>query len=146
MKYFHELQLKGKRVVKRADLNSPVTEDGAITINPRLERHGESIRMLSDEGAKVIVIAHQGRRGKPDFISLRKHALVLETITQRKVEFLDSMDPEKVKEAVGKMKDGDILLLENVRMSASSSRTACGEGRAASNPDGSLNPASLRRA
>ncbi|MCP4646481.1 MAG: phosphoglycerate kinase [bacterium] len=116
MKYFHELHLKGKRVVKRVDINSPVTEEGAITINPRLERHGESIRLLSDKGAKVIVLAHQGRKGKPDFVSLRDHALLLEMITKKKVEFLGSMELEKVTEAIGKMKDGDILLLENVRM------------------------------
>ncbi len=116
MKYFHELQLKGKRVVKRVDINSPVNEEGAITINPRLERHGESIAMLSDTGAKVIVLAHQGRKGKPDFISLKEHALLLEVITKKKVEFLESMEPEKVKEAIDRMQDGDILLLENVRM------------------------------
>ncbi len=116
MKYFHEIHLKGKRVVKRVDINSPITEEGAITINPRLERHGESIAMLSDKGAKVIVLAHQGRKGKPDFVSLRDHALLLEVITKKKVEFLGSMEPEKVKEAIGKMKDVDILLLENVRM------------------------------
>jgi phosphoglycerate kinase len=116
MKYFHELQIKGKRVVKRVDLNSPVDENGAITINPRLERHGESIAMLSDGGAKVIVLAHQGRKGKQDFISLREHALLLEIITKKKVEFLESMEPEKVKETIGRMGEGDILLLENVRM------------------------------
>ncbi|MBD3398674.1 phosphoglycerate kinase [Candidatus Micrarchaeota archaeon] len=116
MKYFHELQLKGKRVVKRVDINSPVTETGAITINPRLERHGKSIAMLSDEGAKVIVLAHQGRKGKKDFVSLREHALLLEILTRKKVEFLESMEPEKVKETIENMKEGDILLLENVRM------------------------------
>lgn len=116
MKYFHELHLKGKRVVKRVDINSPITEEGAITINPRLERHGESIAMLSDKGAKVIVLAHQGREGKPDFVSLRDHALLLEVITKKKVEFLESMEPEKVRETIDAMKDGDILLLENVRM------------------------------
>ncbi|MFP3950072.1 MAG: phosphoglycerate kinase [Candidatus Micrarchaeia archaeon] len=115
MKYYDQIELKGKRVVKRVDINSPVTDEG-IAINPRLERHGESIRILSDRGAKVIVIAHQGRKGKKDFVSLREHALLLEMITRKKVEFLESMEPEKVREKINNMKEGDILLLENVRM------------------------------
>ncbi|MBD3389672.1 phosphoglycerate kinase [Candidatus Micrarchaeota archaeon] len=115
MKHYDQIELKGKRVVKRVDINSPVTEEG-IAINPRLERHGESIRLLSDRGAKVIVLAHQGRRGKTDFVSLREHALLLEMITRKKVKFLESMEPEKVREKINRMKDGDILLLENVRM------------------------------
>lgn len=115
MREFHEFQLRGKRVVKRVDINSPV-EKGRVVMNPRLERHGESIRKLSDAGARVIVLAHQGREGNADFVSLGEHARLLEQITRRQVEFLPSVDAEKVREAVERMKDGDILLLENVRM------------------------------
>ncbi len=115
MKYYDQIEIKGKRVVKRVDINSPVTDEG-IAINPRLERHGESIRMLSEMGAKVIVLAHQGRMGKKDFVSLREHALLLEMLTKKKVEFIESMEPEKVREAIENMNEGDILLLENVRM------------------------------
>ena len=115
MRCYDQVELKGKRVVKRVDINSPVTEEG-IAINPRLERHGGSIRMLSEMGAKVIVLAHQGRKGKGDFVSLREHALLLEMLTKKKVEFLECMEPEKVREKINSMDEGDILLLENVRM------------------------------
>jgi len=116
MRHFHDFELKGQRVVKRVDINSPIDERGEIMSNPRLERHGESIRRLSDVGAKVIVIAHQGRAGKSDFVSLFDHARLLERITQRQVQFLPTTDPEKVRHGIEQMENGDILLLENVRM------------------------------
>ncbi len=115
MKNFHEFQLRGMRVVKRVDINSPI-EGGRIVLNPRLERHGESIRKLSDAGAKLIVLAHQGREGNPDFVGLSEHARLLERIVQRQIEFVPSTDPGQVKAAIGRMQNGDILLLENVRM------------------------------
>ena len=116
MRNFHDFQLKGRRVVKRVDINSPIDERGEIMSNPRLERHGRSIRRLSDVGAKVIVIAHQGRKGGADFVSLGDHARLLERITQRQVQFLPTTDATKIKSAIGQMENGDILLLENVRM------------------------------
>jgi phosphoglycerate kinase len=115
MKNFHEFQLRGMRVVKRVDINSPV-EGGRVVLNPRLERHGESIRKLSDAGAKLIVLAHQGREGNADFVGLSEHARLLERIVRRQVEFVPSTDPEEAKAAIGRMQNGDILLLENVRM------------------------------
>jgi phosphoglycerate kinase len=115
MKNFHEFQLRGMRVVKRIDINSPI-EGGKIVFNPRLERHGESIRKLSDAGAKLIVLAHQGREGNPDFVGLSDHARFLERIVQRQVEFVPSTNPDEVKAAIGRLQNGDILLLENVRM------------------------------
>lgn len=116
MGYFSAFHLKGKRVVNRVDINSPLKEGGSIEINPRLERHGDSLRQLSEEGAKVIVLAHQGRVGEPDFTSLKEHALALEFVAKRKVEFFQSTNPNEVREKINAMKDGDILLLENTRM------------------------------
>ncbi len=116
MRSFLEFELKGKRIVKRVDINSPLDREGNPVINPRIRRHGESIRKLSDAGAKVIVLGHQGRRGEDDFISLLKHAGLLEKITGKRVRFLPSMEPGKIRAAVEEMQDGDILLLENVRM------------------------------
>jgi phosphoglycerate kinase len=115
MRDFHEFQLRGKRVVKRVDINSPI-EAGKVVMNPRLERHGESIRRLSDAGAMVIVIAHQGREGNADFVGLSEHARMLEGIMKRQVEFVPSTEPEAVRAAIERMGEGDILLLENVRM------------------------------
>ncbi len=54
------IDVKGKRVLVRADLNSPL-ENGKISENPRLHAHAKTIKTLSDRGAKVIVISHQGR-------------------------------------------------------------------------------------
>ncbi len=116
MRSFLEFELKGKRVVKRVDINSPLDAQGNPVINPRIRRHGESIRKLSDAGAKVIVLGHQGRKGEEDFISLLKHAKLLEQVTGKQVEFISSMDADKIRAAVGRMQNGDILLLENVRM------------------------------
>lgn len=116
MRGIQEFPLRGKKVVKRVDINSPLDENGEVVPNLRLEWHAESIRRLSEEGARVIVIAHQGRKGSADFSTLEGHARMLERIIGKQVEFVPGTDGEKARAMIGQMKDGDILLLENVRM------------------------------
>ncbi len=114
MKNILDLDVKGKRVLVRADLNSPM-ENGRITVNPRIIAHAKTIRELSDRGARVIVISHQGRKGEHDFTSLEEHSKILKELAGRHVEFLDHVIGEKVKESIDKLKDGGILVLDNVR-------------------------------
>ena len=111
--------IKGKKVVVRADLNVP-TEDGKITDNSRIERFAPTAKLLSDKGAKVIIITHFGRpKGKklPEFsVAFMKDSL--SNAIGKTVEFVDDTIGEKVEEAISKMNDGDIILLENVRFYA----------------------------
>lgn len=107
--------LKGKRVFCRVDLNSPIDEKGNILPSERLRAHAKTVSELSEKGAKVILLAHQGKKGDPDFTSLAPHALLLEKETGKRVQFIPDVCGEKAKNAIENMKDGDILLLENVR-------------------------------
>ncbi|QLC33569.1 phosphoglycerate kinase [Halarchaeum sp. CBA1220] len=105
----------GQRVLVRLDLNSPV-EDGTVQDNRRFERHAETVRELAERGDRVVCMAHQGRPGDDDFVSLRQHADILAEHVGRDVRFVpDTYGPEAV-EAIGGLDDGEILLLENVRM------------------------------
>lgn len=108
------LDVKGKRVLIRADLNSPL-EDGKVVVNPRIVAHAKTIRELSDRGARVIVISHQGRKGHHDFTSLEEHTRILKELAGRHVEFIDDVIGGKVKDAIAKLKDGEIIVLDNVR-------------------------------
>lgn len=105
----------GQRVLVRLDLNSPV-EDGTVQDNRRFERHAETVRELAERGDRVVCMAHQGRPGDDDFVSLRQHADILAEHVGRDVGFVpDTYGPEAI-EAIEALDAGEILLLENVRM------------------------------
>src|SRR3989338_762057 len=110
----NQLDVKGKRVLIRADLNSPL-EDGRVVVNPRIIAHAKTIRELSDRGARVIVISHQGRKGHHDFTSLEEHTRILKELAGRHVEFIDDVVGGKVNDAIARLKDGEIIVLDNVR-------------------------------
>ena len=116
MREIGHFEVSGKRVVKRVDINSPIDEKGEIMVNPRIRRHAESIKELSDRGAKVIVTAHQGRKGDDDFLSLEKHAGMIAELTGKNVRFVPGTDEARVEKEISGMKPGDILVLENTRM------------------------------
>jgi phosphoglycerate kinase len=110
------LDAAGKRVLLRADLNVPV-RDGKITDLTRIERLSPTIRELSGEGAKVIVCSHFDRpRGKrvPE-MSLRPMAEALGQVLGRPVGFAGDCVGDVAKAAIGRMANGDVLVLENTR-------------------------------
>src|ERR1043166_5473766 len=111
-----DLDVKGKRVLVRADLNVPM-KDGKVTDASRIERQAPTIRELSDKGAKVIVLSHFERpKGKVvPSMSLRPIAPALAEKVGKPVAFADDCVGDKAKSAVAKLKNGDILLLENTR-------------------------------
>lgn len=115
-KTLDDLQVKGKRVLVRADLNVPV-KDGEVTDTSRIDRQAPTIRELSDKGAKVIVLSHFERpKGKVvPSMSLKPIAGPLSKAVGKPVAFADDCVGNKATAAVAKMKDGDILLLENTR-------------------------------
>ncbi|MFH1221886.1 MAG: phosphoglycerate kinase [Candidatus Micrarchaeota archaeon] len=114
MRNIMDYDVKGKKILIRVDLNSPVAQ-GRIVPNERLVEHAKTLQQLSDRGAKVIALAHQGREGDPDFIMLEQHAEALADITKKEITFVPHVLGHNVKATVESMKNGDIVLLENVR-------------------------------
>lgn len=105
---------KDKVVGVRVDINSPVI-DGKVIDNERIKASAVTIKELVDKGAKVVVLAHQGREGKSDFVSLKEHSVLLEKYVKSKVEFVNEVYSKDVVDKVKGMKSKDVLLLENVR-------------------------------
>ena len=108
--------VKGKRVLVRVDLNVPVA-DGKVSDTTRIERVVPTIDELSKKGAKVILLAHFGRpKGAPAAeFSLDPIAAAVEAIIGKPVAFAADCVGKEAADAVAKMTDGDILLLENTR-------------------------------
>ena len=113
-----DVELKGRTVFVRVDINSPIGADGKIVAEDRIIGYAETIKEVSDRGAKTIVLAHQGRAGDPDFITLEQHAVMLGKYTGKKVEYVPDVIGQGVFDRVKMMKDGEVILLENVRLLA----------------------------
>jgi phosphoglycerate kinase len=110
-----DVDVKGKRVLLRVDLNVP-TEKGRVTDTTRLERVAPTITELSDKGGKVILLAHFGRpKGRDEKESLKPVADELSRVIKRPVGFAADCVGEVAQKAIDAMKDGDILCLENTR-------------------------------
>jgi len=105
----------GGRLLVRLDLNSPV-EDGVVRDNRRFDRHAETVRELLATDHAVVCMAHQGRPGEADFVSLRQHAAILGGHVGREVAFVPDTSGEAAIEAIEALCDGEVLLIENVRM------------------------------
>jgi len=74
-----DFNFDNRTVLVRVDFNSPIDpETGKILEDIRIRMHGETtIKELVEKGSKVVVLAHQGRPGEPDFTSLEQHAKAL---------------------------------------------------------------------
>jgi phosphoglycerate kinase len=111
-----DADVAGKRVLLRVDLNVP-TESGRVTDATRIERVASTITEIADKGGKVILLAHFGRpKGGPDGAnSLKPVAAAVAHIIKRPVAFATDCIGKTAADAIAKMKNGDVLLLENTR-------------------------------
>ena len=119
-KTLKDVAVKGKKVLVRVDFNVPVDDDGNVTDDTRIEAALPTINYLKDEGAKVILMAHFGRPGGEVQEDLRLDP-VAKALAERLGETVTKTDDtvgEEAKEAVAKLKEGDVLLLENTRFNA----------------------------
>ncbi|MFH1425470.1 MAG: phosphoglycerate kinase [archaeon] len=108
-----DFDFKGKRVLLRLDINSPV-KNGKVLMNDRIVESAKTIRGLNRKGASSIVaLAHQSRPGKDDFISLKGHARLLSRYV--KTEFVDCVVGRRALDRIDSLKKGEVLLLDNVR-------------------------------
>jgi phosphoglycerate kinase len=111
-----DISVRGKRVLVRADLNVPM-KDGVVTDAVRIERQAPTIRELAGKGARVIVLSHFDRpKGKVvPSMSLKPVVPALAKAIGKPVAFAADCIGDVASEAVSKLKDGDVLLLENTR-------------------------------
>jgi phosphoglycerate kinase len=112
-----DVGVKDKVVLVRVDFNSPVDPNSKRVLEDvRIRAHGETtIKELAEKGAKVVILAHQGRKGDPDFIPLKQHAEILGKVLGKPVKYVDDVFGEKAKTAIKNLKSGEILVLNNVR-------------------------------
>jgi len=112
-----DFDLKGKTVFLRVDMNCPIDpETMEITGTKRIEETTETLKALKD--AKVVVASHQGRVGNKDYTGMDKHAKVLEKFMNRKIKYVEDVIGEAAQNAIRNLEDGDILLLDNLRLCA----------------------------
>ena len=115
-KTMDDVELEGKTVIVRVDVNSPVDpQSGELLDDTRMQLHSQTIIELSDRGARVVILAHQSRPGKSDFTSLKEHAAVLSNITGKEITFVDSIFSKYAQDVIKNMVNGEVVLLENVR-------------------------------
>ena len=112
-----QIELKGKRVFIRVDFNVPQDEKGNITDDTRILLSLPTIRFVGEAGGKVILASHLGRpKGKKDpKFSLAPVAKRLSELLKKKVAFATDCVGQKVQKQIAGLKDGEVLLLENLR-------------------------------
>ena len=112
-----ELPVRGKMVLCRVDINQPVDRGtGTLKSINRITACVPTIRELSEKGAKVVLLAHQGSDIEyKNFYTTRPHAKVLSELLGREVLWIDDVCGPAARDAIRNLNDGDVLLLDNVR-------------------------------
>jgi phosphoglycerate kinase len=112
-----EGDFRGKRVLLRVDFNSPVDRvTKRIANDNRIRKSVPTIRDLSDRGAKLVLISHQGdTTDYPSLISLHEHARLLSGALGRPVAFIEDIAGPAAVERIMVLEEGEILLLDNLR-------------------------------
>jgi phosphoglycerate kinase len=116
IKTMDDFDFHGKTALVRVDINTPIDlKTGELLDDRRFRSHEKTLRELIEKGAKIVLMAHQGRPGDADFTTMEKHAKRLGEIIDHEIEYLDSIFSSYAVDKIKKMENSDILLLENVR-------------------------------
>ena len=110
-------RLKNKKVIIRVDFNVPI-KNGIIEDDNRIKASLETIKYAADKGAKVILMSHLGRiKQEEDKIgkTLKPVSEALSKLLNQKVLFIPYTRGKELENAINKMNNGDILLMENTR-------------------------------
>jgi phosphoglycerate kinase len=115
-----QLDVAGKTVIVRSDLNVPLDDQGTITDDGRIVASIPTIKSLTERGAKVIILAHLGRpKGAPEAkYSLAPAAKRLGELLGKHVELCAATSGQPAVELAASLNDGDVAMLENVRFDA----------------------------
>ncbi|MFQ6063672.1 MAG: phosphoglycerate kinase [Methanosarcinales archaeon] len=123
-----DISVEGKTVLARLDLNSPMDPNGMILDDKRFKGHLPTLRELIHNNAKIVLLSHQSRPGRDDFTTMQPHANRLSYLLGKKVNYIDDIFGSNARTAIKNMKEGDVLLLENVRFySEESLKRSAGE-------------------
>jgi phosphoglycerate kinase len=116
IKTLDDVDVSGRKVLLRLDLNSPIDPDsGEFLDDRRFISHRETILELLDNDAAVVCLAHQGRPGEQDFTTLEKHGRRLSEITGKTIEYVDDIFGSNAKNTIKSLNKGGIIMLENLR-------------------------------
>ena len=112
-----DVDLRGRTIIVRLDINSPVNPtDGSFLDITRFRSSLPTLRELA--ASKLVVLAHQSRPGKADYITMREHARVMGRLLNRPVKYVDDLIGSRAQREIRTMEVGEVLVLENTRMYA----------------------------
>lgn len=139
-KTVRDLPLRGRRVLVRADFNVPLDDRQNITDDRRITQFLPTLRHIESNGGRAILMSHLGRpTGKPHEdakLSLRPVAARIEKLIGKSCKFADNCIGDAATAAALSLKDGEVLLLENLRFHKAEDII----DKAKKNPDGKLTP------
>jgi len=120
IKTMDDVEVSGKTVLLRVDINQPVDrKTGALKDTTRIQACVPTIKELSDKGAKLVLLAHQGSDIEyKNYYTTEPHSKVLTEFLGKEVKFIDDVCGPAAREAIASLKEGEILLLDNVRFVA----------------------------
>ncbi len=112
-----DFDVKYKTIFLRVDMNCPIdSQTMEILGSRRIEEATETIKALDE--SKLVVASHQGRVGNKDYTGMEKHAKVLEELLNKKVKYVQDVIGYAAQNEVKNLKNGEILLLDNLRLCA----------------------------
>jgi phosphoglycerate kinase len=115
-----DFEWRGQVVLCRVDINAPLDpETGGLRDATRLRGCAPTVKELAEAGARVVLLAHQGGDLEyHNYASTEAHAPIMSELTGHPVAFIDDVCGPAAREAIGRLADGDVLLLDNVRFCA----------------------------
>jgi len=111
-----DLNMEGKTVIYRVDINCPLQKDTLELANDnRIREMLPTLRELLKRNAKVIILAHQSRPGEWDYIPLEQHAQRTSELLGVDVPYVNDLYGEKARKVISRMRPGEAIMLRNVR-------------------------------
>ncbi|MDH3365425.1 MAG: phosphoglycerate kinase [Thermoplasmata archaeon] len=111
-----DFDIRGRRVLLRVDINSPIDEDTLrIEDGSKIASAVPTVREIIDRGGRLSILAHQGRPGDFDFITLNEHADYLSEYTGRKIRYVNDIFGDRAITSIDALGDGECILMQNVR-------------------------------
>jgi phosphoglycerate kinase len=136
-----DFNVENKTVLLRVDFNLPLDKKTLeILDTTRIKLVLPTIQELLEKKAKIVILAHQGRQGSWDFISLDKHAKALENLIKKQVIFVDDVCEKKAQDAIKNLQNNQILFLDNVRKLSEETEKKSAEDHAKSKLVQNLSP------